>query len=347
MPRPCKNGTPKGYEVREQLVLLLQLQQSDGKVRELQAAVTQLPTKLDPLRRDLAKLQGMLDGERGKLDETNAWRKAQQETIDRERESLRQAQGKFQASKNTKEFNASSREVENKRKAIGDRETELKKVNEAAAQSSTQLEARTRDVDVLRAELATNEAAMTSQLDGLKAQLAEATAERDAARVQVETRWVKIYDSLAAKKGYAVAPVVKGVCQGCHMALPPQLANMLARMETIETCPRCGRLIYRKELIAPEPAEAAVEARAEPAASAKPEPKRARTGAKGGRARGEKKPEPAALARASATTDPRAPATAKAASEATPDASSKPSSDGGAEFPTEPPAHTDAQAPKA
>jgi predicted nucleic acid-binding Zn-ribbon protein len=33
------------------------------------------------------------------------------------------------------------------------------------------------------------------------------------------------------------------------MALPPQLNNILARMESIETCPRCGRLVYRKELL--------------------------------------------------------------------------------------------------
>ena len=32
-----------------------------------------------------------------------------------------------------------------------------------------------------------------------------------------------------------------------HMALPPQLNNVLARGQSIETCPRCGRLIYRKE----------------------------------------------------------------------------------------------------
>ena len=235
--------------MREQLVLLLQLQQSDSKVRELQTAVAQLPAKLDPLRRDLAKLQGMLDGERGKLDETNAWRKSQQELIDRERDALRQAQSKFQASKNTKEFNASSREVENKRKAIGDRESELKKVNEAAAQSTTQLDARSKDVEALRAELAGSEAAMSGQLDAVKAELAEAVATRDAARAQVEPQWIKIYDAVAAKKGYAVAPVVKGVCQGCHMALPPQLANVLARMESIETCPLCTRLIYRKELL--------------------------------------------------------------------------------------------------
>jgi predicted nucleic acid-binding Zn-ribbon protein len=242
--------------VREQLVLLLQLQQSDSKVRELQSTVNQLPAKLDPLRRDLAKLQGMLDGERTKLNETNTWRKSQQELIDREREALRQAQSKFQASKNTKEFNASSREVENKRKAIGDRETELKKVNEAAAQSTVQLEARDKDVEALRAELAGSEAQMAGQLDGIKAQLAEAIAGRDAARAQVEPQWIKIYDSLAAKRGYAVAPVVKGVCQGCHMALPPQLSNVLARMESIQTCPRCGRLIYRKELLEPPSGEA-------------------------------------------------------------------------------------------
>jgi predicted nucleic acid-binding Zn-ribbon protein len=247
----------KGNEVREQLVLLLQLQRSDVKVRELQSAVTQLPAKLDPLRRDLAKLQGMLDGERAKLGETNTWRKAQQDYIDRERDSLKQAQSKFQASKNTKEFNASSREVENKRKAISDREAELKKVNEASIQSTSQLEARDKDVEALRTELVSNEDGMADQLNDLKAQLAEATTERDAARVQVETRWIKIYDSLAAKRGYAVAPVIKGVCQGCHMAIPPQLNNILARMESIETCPRCGRLIYRKELLETDPAAAA------------------------------------------------------------------------------------------
>jgi predicted nucleic acid-binding Zn-ribbon protein len=235
--------------VREQLVLLLQLQQSDVKVRELQTAVTQLPARLDPLRRDLAKLQSMLDGERMKLSETNTWRKTQQDNIDRERESLKSAQTKFQASKNTKEFNASSREVENKRKAIGDREVELKKVNEAAAQSTLQLEARDKDVEALRTELTNSEAAMADQLESLKTQLAEATAARDGARGQVQAQWLKIYDTLAAKRGYAVAPVIKGVCQGCHMALPPQLNNILARMESIETCPRCGRLVYRKELL--------------------------------------------------------------------------------------------------
>ena len=250
--------------MRDQLLLLLQLQACDVKVRELEAASKQLPAKLDPLRRDLAKLQGMLDAERAKLGETETWRKAQQETIDRERDALKQAQSKLQASKNTKEFSAASREVENKRKSIGDRESELKKVVEATAQSTAQLQARDGDVQKLRDELSASEAGMADQLATLESQLAEARTARDAARAQVEKQWLKTYDSLAAKRGYAVAPVLKGVCQGCHMALPPQLNNILARMESIETCPRCGRLVYRKELLEPKPDESS---KAEPAKS--------------------------------------------------------------------------------
>jgi uncharacterized protein len=243
--------------VRQQLVFLLQLQQSDVKVRELETAVNQLPSKLDPLRRDLAKLTGMLDAEKAKLAETDSWRKTQQEQIDRERDALKAAQSKLQQSKNSKEFGAASREVENKRKSISDREVELRKVSDASATSTVSLSSRTGDVDGLRSELANSEAAQADQVAALQAQLAEARAIRDAARAQVEKQWLKTYDALTTKRGYAVAPVVKGVCQGCHMTLPPQLNNILARMESIETCPRCARLVYRKELLDPRPDEQA------------------------------------------------------------------------------------------
>ena len=254
--------------MREQLVFLLQLQQADVKVRELETAVNQLPAKLDPLRRDLAKLQGMLDAERAKVAETNVWRKQQQEQLDREREALKIAQNKLSASKNSKEFGAASREVENKRKSISDREGELKKVSDAATAQAAQLETRTKDVEGLRGELTASEAAQADQVAALSAQLAEARATRDAARGAVDKPWLKTYDALAQKRGYAVAPVIKGVCQGCHMTLPPQLNNILARMESIETCPRCARLVYRKELLEPKPDEAA----ASPGAAAEQKP---------------------------------------------------------------------------
>jgi uncharacterized protein len=243
--------------VREQLLNLLELQTCDVKVRELEAAAKQLPAKLDPLRRDLAKLQSMLDVERAKVAETESWRKSQQELLDRERDALKSAQSKLQASKNTKEFSAASREVENKRKSISDREAELKKVTEAMTASSSQLAARDADVQKIRDDLASSEAAMADEINALTSQLDEAKIARDSARGKVDKSWIKTYDSLSAKRGYAVAPVIKGTCKGCHMALPPQLNNILARMESIEMCPRCGRIVYRQEMLEPKVEEAA------------------------------------------------------------------------------------------
>ena len=104
-------------------------------------------------------------------------------------------------------------------------------------------------------------------IGAIQSQLAEAKAARDAARAKVEKSWVKTYDSLSAKRGYAVAPVIKGTCQGCHMALPPQLNNILARMESIEMCPRCGRIVYRKEMLEPKVEPAADAAKPEGSAS--------------------------------------------------------------------------------
>lgn len=61
-------------------------------------------------------------------------------------------------------------------------------------------------------------------------------------------------------RGVAVGPVDNVICQGCRVRILPQQNNKLTRLETIETCERCARIIYRREMLLPPvepPAEAA------------------------------------------------------------------------------------------
>jgi predicted nucleic acid-binding Zn-ribbon protein len=243
--------------LKDQLSALLELQTADARVKELESAIAKLPERLEPARRDLAKLEAMVAAERARLDESQTWRRQQEAMLEREQEGLRQARAKLSASKNGKEYNAANREVDNKRKAILDREAELKKVIEAMNTSATGADAHGKDVQALRDTLAGEEAKIAEQIAALRAQATEAIGIRDVARAKIEKSWLKTYDSLASKKGYAVAPVIKGMCQGCHMKLPPQLNNILARLVSIEMCPRCGRMIYRKELLEPAAGEEA------------------------------------------------------------------------------------------
>lgn len=240
--------------MKDQLLLLLELQTIDHKVRELETARQAVPGRTATLRADLAKLEAMLDGERHKLAEAETLKQQHQATITREQDLLRAAKSKLSGTRTGKEFHAASREVEFKRKSISDRESELKKLTETLGASSAAISERDAAISGLRERLATEETQVQNLVAELDAQIAEVGAGRADVRGRLDKSWLKTYDALIVR-GTAVAPVEGGVCQGCRVKILPQQNNKLARLETIETCERCGRIIYRKEMLAP-PAEA-------------------------------------------------------------------------------------------
>lgn len=236
--------------MKDQLLNLLALQSIDLKVKELVASKSSLPASTNPLRNDLAKLEGMLSTERQKLSETEQWKRQQALILEREQEALRAAKSKLQGTKTGKEFHAATREVEFKRKSISERESELKKVGEVLGASGAVIGERDGAVQKLRDELASEEQKIASRLEQVDVEIAEASAGRDELRGKIDKVWLKAYDALI-QRGIAVTPVINGTCQGCRMRIPPQLNNKLARLETIETCERCARIIYRQEMLAP------------------------------------------------------------------------------------------------
>ncbi len=243
--------------MKEQLRYLLQLQAIDAKVRELEAQIKNLPVKLEPARRDLAKLDSMLSGEKARLTETAGWKRQQETLLEREYDSLKSAKTKLNASKNGKEYNAATRELENKKKSIIEREAEIKKVSEVVDSTGGQVGAHEKDVEAIRTNLATEEADVESRIAVLREEVTTVSSGRDELRAKITPSLLKSYDAIGGKRGYGfgLAPVVKGVCQGCHTAVPPQLNNILFRGESVENCPRCGRILYRQEMLEDKPTD--------------------------------------------------------------------------------------------
>jgi hypothetical protein len=66
----------------------------------------------------------------------------------------------------------------------------------------------------------------------------------------LDAKMQKIYERAGKQgNGIAVAPVVDGVCQECRMNLPPQAYIELMRMNELQMCPMCQRLIYPQALV--------------------------------------------------------------------------------------------------
>ena len=237
--------------MKELLALLYQLQKIDIRVQELRASIKALPETLQPAIQDHAKLEAMLQVEKDGLADTEKWRREQESTIKSEEEALRKAKIKLQAAKSTKDYSAASREVENKRRNISEREDEVLKLIDAIEKTSAQIQAHQVDVDTLLSHVEAEQARIGEQVSKLEVEATEHARGRDEIAATIEgmdKRTLKRYHAVMKRRRFAMAPVIDGTCQGCHMSLPPQLNNILAGGDTIETCPRCTRIVYRAEL---------------------------------------------------------------------------------------------------
>ena len=235
--------------MKEQLRLLKELQAIDSRRQEMRKSIEALPEKLRPAKQDLAKLEAMLQQERAQLAETEKWRAEQEELARREEEAVRQAKAKLQQSRNTKDFAAATREVENKRRMISEREDELIKVISAMEATRTQLTQREKDVESLRQHVTAEEEAMQAKMAAVQAELQQHESGREGLASQVPRDLLRRYEQVQRRRGIALVPVVDGICKGCFMALPPQLNNIIARGTSLESCPSCQRLLYRAEMM--------------------------------------------------------------------------------------------------
>jgi predicted nucleic acid-binding Zn-ribbon protein len=87
--------------------------------------------------------------------------------------------------------------------------------------------------------------ALSKELVSLDNELEALQSERSTICTGVDREILSMYDRLRRyKQGIAISPVTSGVCQICHMGIPPQKFNELIRGDALMNCPHCQRIMY-------------------------------------------------------------------------------------------------------
>jgi hypothetical protein len=230
--------------LKDQLLLLTELQRHDARIQELEQMVKSFPAKLEAMHVDLKRVEQMLERERTQLTETETWRKRQEDEMKSEESRAIAAKQRSAAVKNAKEYMANERELQATRKSAQEREEEVLKLVgavETAKGSITQHEA---DFLALKEHVAGEEKVAREKMAELEAQIAEERKHREVAAKRVRPDVLKKYGAIRMRRGLAMAPVKNGTCQGCNMNIPPQVFNQLQRGDSIELCGNCNRIIY-------------------------------------------------------------------------------------------------------
>lgn len=99
-------------------------------------------------------------------------------------------------------------------------------------------QARERDLDEHLEEYRTQTRTLTAEIESLRKQ-------REAAAAETDAELMRRYERLRGRKeGVAVAAVVKGICEGCHVAVPEAKQNEILEGDRLVTCEGCGRILY-------------------------------------------------------------------------------------------------------
>jgi predicted nucleic acid-binding Zn-ribbon protein len=156
--------------------------------------------------------------------------------------------------KNSKEYVAAQREMEQTRDSVQTREEEIAKLIEAVQVKEKLLEERAAELEVLRKSIDKDAEVARKKMAEIEGKIAEIKVGRDKVATGVRPDVLKRYGTIRMRRGLAITTVRNGTCQGCNMNLPPQLFNVLQRGNSIETCPYCHRIVYWEDLMKDDPA---------------------------------------------------------------------------------------------
>ena len=229
----------------QRVTALINLQNCDNRIREIQGAKEEGPLKIQGLEEDLKETDRQLEAELGKLEEAKRQRREMERSIEDVENRIQKSNEKLTNIKSNKEYQAALKEIEGlgvKKTELEDRAIdimeEIEILEEKNAAAGAERERLHEDFEKIRDEI-------LDELRTLDQELATLEEERVHLSRNIDTELLKRYDRIRENKhGVAISPVVKGICQACHLGIPPQKFNELIRGEELMSCPNCMRIIY-------------------------------------------------------------------------------------------------------
>lgn len=232
-------------QVRQDISRLLVIQDKEKRLLGLEEAREQLPRMLNDLRERIADGEEDVKEIKAGLKELQVRKKE----LEIESESTMEAVAKYEKQqfevRTNVEYQALQKEIVNHKienSRIEDRILEvMEKIEEKEHLAKSGEEALAQE----RANLAAEETRVAGEVATLDAQIAELKRERDELLPGVSQPVLKRYQRIFAnKRDTAVVPLVNYVCGGCHMKLPPQIANNVRKTDELVICENCSRILY-------------------------------------------------------------------------------------------------------
>ena len=217
-----------------------EIKQHHGKKQDLMGELQAKEQEIQSKKREIVKLSSA-------LAETEKLRQEKDRVFQDEGKKATDRRMRMNRIKNSKELMALQREIDLIKQGNSEREDELIKLMEETDRANSEIKGKEEELAKLQAEWEREQKELRSQITGIDQAVSEAATRRKTIAAQVAGDLISRYELIFSRRGgTAVVEVTGGICQGCHMNIPPQLWNEIIRSEKVHLCPSCQRILFYK-----------------------------------------------------------------------------------------------------
>lgn len=231
--------------MKEIIKTLLDLQELDSHLTVLLQERDDSPRRVAALTGRRAEQEELLTKVRAEQEELLSRRQDLEQRMEDNERKLRRSQNRVGDIKNVRQHKAMLKEIEDLKLLKQDWEDELLGVMEGLEEINPRVEKIEAALTETTADLEAEEKDLQSNLDAMEKDIQKLAKDRKGLAAALPPEVLSQYDFIRSRlSDAAVAPVIGGTCQICHMRLTPQQSIELQRMEVLMNCPNCQRIIY-------------------------------------------------------------------------------------------------------
>lgn len=234
--------------MRETLSCLIQLQQIDNQIHEILRMQSACRTREQELADEIQTKSVVFD-KKSELHSARETEHAEKSTaLRKEQDKLSKWEKRLMESKNTREASALAREIDTQKRLNTEAEEVVLRLELEEEELRKEVAELRTELDSLKSEYENEAQNASTKASEFDASLTECQAKREENSTQLSKSLFNKYENIKKLRGgVAVVPARNGSCTGCNMRLRPQLYNIILRIQTLETCPSCKRILYSAE----------------------------------------------------------------------------------------------------
>lgn len=238
--------------MKEQLKLLVELQDIDSSILSIVEKIESYPSRLDQFRIPLNQAREAFQKFKAKSESLDKKKKAKDRDLDEIQDKINKLKGRSGEIKTNKEYEAHLKEIESFEKSKYRIEDEILAIMEDYEIFAKEVEKEEAKVRETEAEFRKQEKLLDEEKNRLQSELDKLKARRKDFSSRIDKEIYDQYRSLLQRTGgLAVVQTVNEICLGCNTNIPPQLFNDIKITGDIHTCFYCKRFLYYKEPSSP------------------------------------------------------------------------------------------------